>query len=292
MTRFLIAGSCGMLGSAFRRVLTERKDSFFAPRRSDFDITDERTVAATIGAFAETLDFQERGVVLNAAAYTDVERAEDDSDAAYRVNEYGAALLARVARDHDLALVHVSTDFVFDGCKQGAYSEADHPNPLSVYGDSKLAGERAVLSLSPTALVIRTAWVFGSNGANFPLKILDAARKHRSLRVVADEIGSPTYSVDLARGILRLVDISAEGLFHLAGFGSCSRFELAVEVLRAAGLEDVPVIPVASAAFPTKALRPTNSTLDSQKAASLGVVMPPWQDAVARFLAEIEVSAD
>lgn len=285
MTRFLIAGAGGMLGTALQRVLAERCDSCVAPPEGRFDITDETQVAEAVREFSASLG-GERGVLINAAAYTNVERAEDEPDVAYRVNETGARLLAEAAREAGLGFVHVSTDFVFDGEKRGAYVENDEPNPLSVYGASKLAGERAVAAAYPEAITVRTAWVFGPGGINFPTKILQFAASSQTLRVVTDEVGSPTYTVDLARGILGLVDAGARGLFHLAGSGSCNRFELAENVLALAALERQ-LLPVTSAEFPTKAQRPRNSVLDCSKAADLGVTMPAWGDALARFVAEV-----
>jgi dTDP-4-dehydrorhamnose reductase len=285
-TAYLIAGAGGMLGTALRGVLTERGTTLLAPGESDFDITDERIVRACVREFASGITAASRGVLVNAAAYTNVERAEDEPVRAFAVNATGARLLAEAAREAGLGFVHVSTDFVFDGSKQGAYSELDVPNPLSVYGSTKLAGEEAVASAMREALIVRTAWVFGAAGANFPVKVLAAARERGEISVVTDEVGSPTYTRDLATGILGLVDAGAEGLFHLVGSGSCSRFELAAETLRLAGLGDVPLNPVTSDAFPTKAARPANSVLDCSKAAALGVTMPDWHDALARFLAE------
>lgn len=283
----LIAGAGGMLGTALQRVLTERGIPFVAPPESDFDITDSEAVSIMVKAFAAA---NPNGLLVNAAAYTNVERAEDDTDHAYAVNERGALLLAEAARDGGVAFVHVSTDFVFDGAKHGAYTEEDPVNPLSVYGASKLAGEIAVSTAYPGALVVRTAWVFGPNGANFPTKILTAARGRPALRVVTDERGSPTYTVDLAAGILDLVAAGGKGLYHLAGAGSCSRFEMAAEIVRIAGLPTV-LEPVTSVSFPTRARRPANSMLDCSRAAARGVVMPHWRDALERFLREHEAGA-
>ena len=282
---YLIAGANGMLGTALQRVLAARGARFVAPGEAAFDITDEEAVALAVADFVEVLLPGESGVLVNAAAYTNVERAEDDAATAYRVNEHGARVLADAAYRTGLGFVHVSTDFVFDGTKDGPYAETDATNPLSVYGASKLAGEVAVLGADPEALIVRTAWVFGPAGVNFPVKILEAARKNPQLKVVTDEIGSPTYTLDLAAGILDLVDARARGIFHLAGAGACSRFELATEILALAGVA-TPIEPVTSDAFATKAARPLNSVLDCGKAASLGVTMPGWRDAVARFLRE------
>lgn len=277
----LIAGANGMLGHALQIVGGQRGLSFFAPVESEFDITSVADVARVVRAFAE---LHPDGVLINAAAYTNVERAEDDPETAFAVNRTGARLLAAAAARAGLPFVHVSTDFVFDGTKDGAYTEDDAPNPLSVYGVSKLAGERVVHSANPTALIVRTAWVFGPYGTNFPTKILERAAGSIAVTVVNDEVGSPTYTLDLAAGILDLLEARARGVFHLAGSGSCTRDEMAREILRLAGLERVKVIAVPSSTFPTKAARPANSVLDCSKAAALGVTMPDWHDALARFV--------
>jgi dTDP-4-dehydrorhamnose reductase len=273
-----------MLGTALQGVCAGRGIPCEAPPEREFDITDEGLVRAVVSSFAERAGGA--GVLVNAAAYTNVERAEDDAETAYRVNEHGPRLLAAAARDAGVRFVHVSTDFVFDGTKDGAYTEDDAPAPLSVYGASKLAGEVAVAEEMPDALIVRTAWVFGPAGANFPTKVLELASRLPALTVVTDEHGSPTYTPDLAAGIVGLVDTGARGLYHLTGSGACSRYELALEILRLAGI-DIPVEPVTSDVFPTRAARPANSVLDCSKAAALGVVMPEWHDALARFMVAV-----
>lgn len=278
---YLIAGSGGMLGTALRSKITE---TLIAPPERELDITDEFAIAAHVEDFASSLGSDVEGVFINAAAYTNVERAEDDSERAMLVNGWAPGELARAAASAGVRFVHVSTDFVFDGSKEGPYTEEDEPNPLSVYGITKLAGEHAALEFMPSALIVRTAWVFGPNGANFPNKVVAAAKDKGCLSVVTDEIGSPTYTMDLAAGIIGLVEAGAAGRYHLAGSGSCSRYELACETLRLAGLDSVPVEPVSSKDFETKAPRPRNSVLDCSKAARLGVTMPDWHDALARFL--------
>jgi len=310
----LIVGAGGMLGTAMMRVARSRG---YAPRaytEAQLDITDRSTMQETVAEFAgETARTEVVGAVVNAAAYTDVERAEDDTGRAFLINETASGWLAEAAHDNGLAFVHVSTDFVFDGGKGAPYTETDEPHPLSVYGASKLAGEHAVQSAHPGALVVRTAWTYGLSGNNFPLKILQRARalieagiagataelakttpaaslEPPLLRVVADEVGSPTYAVDLADGLLSLLSARAAGLYHLAGAGSCSRYELALETLRLGGVTvpgDLAVEPVESASFPTKAVRPLAAVLDCRKAAELGVRLPAWQDGLARFVAEL-----
>ena len=276
-----------MLGTALQRVLAEQGTRFVAPPEAEFDITDQAAVHKRVAGFANSLQKGERGVLINAAAYTNVERAEEEPDLASLVNERGAVNLARAAHESGLGFVHVSTDFVFDGLKEGAYVEDDVPHPLSVYGQTKLDGEDSVASENPDALIVRTAWVFGPAGTNFPVKMLEAARTSPSLQVVTDEVGSPTYTIDLAAGILSLVDAHAHGVFHLAGSGSCSRFELAQRTLALAGI-DTPIEPVTSDEFPTTVARPMNSVLDCSQAAELGVTMPEWSDALERFIATME----
>ncbi len=306
----LILGSGGMLGTALQEIAGRRGLASQAYSRPELDITDRAAVRRTVADFAAHVERRAAlGVVMNAAAYTDVEKAEDDPERASLVNEVAAGWLAAVSLTAGLRLVHVSTDFVFDGAKTGPYNESDEPRPLNIYGASKLAGEKAVFSAYPGALVVRTSWTYGPGGTNFPLKILNLARSamassgrlwgdtepgHKptppTLQVVTDEVGSPTYSNDLAEGLVALLSAGATGLYHLAGSGSCSRYELAVETLRLAGFEiseDLTVEPVGSETFPTKAIRPHNSVLDCTKAAGLGVRLPSWQDGLARFIARL-----
>jgi dTDP-4-dehydrorhamnose reductase len=306
----LIVGAGGMLGTALTLVGAHRGHTTRAYARADLDITDHAAVRAEVAGFAKLVARGGgRGAVLNAAAYNDVEKAEEEAERAYLVNEHAAGWLAGAARDQGLAFVHVSTDFVFDGMKTGSYVESDEPHPINVYGASKRAGEQAVFSSHPAPLIVRTAWSYGLGGASFPTKIIQRARAATSgavaastaattgtevsapaLRAVSDEFGSPTYTIDLASGLLALLSMGATGLYHLAGTGSCSRYELALETLRLAGFAvpgDLTVEPVMAADFPTKATRPANSVLDCGKAARLGVRLPPWQDGLARFVAEL-----
>jgi dTDP-4-dehydrorhamnose reductase len=270
-----------MLGHALQTICQQRGRDFFAPIESEFDITSVEEVSRVVTSFAA---LHPDGVLINAAAFTNVDAAEDDPETAFLVNRTGARLLAHAAARGGLPFVHVSTDFVFDGTKKGAYTEDDEPNPLSVYGVSKLAGERVALTANPTSLIVRTAWVFGPYGSNFPTKILERAAGSIAVTVVNDEFGSPTYTLDLAAGIIDLSDAGARGIYHLAGSGSCARDEMAREVLHLAGFDAVMVAPVPASTFPSKAPRPANSVLDCSKAAALGVTMPDWHDSLARFM--------
>lgn len=277
----LIAGAAGQLGTALQTLGPTRGFHIVAPDEGSLDITSPSDVEGVVGAFARAYP---DGAVVNAAAYTNVDKAEEDSARAFLVNQYGAALLGEAASRNGLSYVHISTDFVFDGKKTGSYSELDVPSPLSVYGASKLAGERAVTAADPSALVVRTAWTYGPGASNFVSKILEKARQTDTLQVVSDEVGSPTYTMDLADALLRLIDVGATGLMHLTNSGWCSRDEFAREILRLAGLDQVEVVSVRSSAFPSKAARPANSVLDCSRAGILGIVMSNWRDALTRYI--------
>lgn len=272
---FLITGATGMLGTAVAALLGE---SCVALGQDELDITDTAGIAAVLDRFRPD-------VILNCAAATDVDLCETDHDYADAANMLGPANLARAARAAGKGLVHVSTDFVFDGKKKGPYREEDAPRPLNYYGSSKLEGEREVMRLCPQALVVRTSWSFGPGSANFPAKVLGWAREGRALLAADDQFGSPTYTPHLARGIMGLLRANASGLFHLAGVGTASRFQLAQATLRAAGLE-VEVKRGRAADFPAPAARPLNSALDCSRAASLGVALPPWREGLRAYLDE------
>ncbi len=180
-------------------------------------------------------------------------------------------------------MVHISTDFVFDGAKGESYVETDAPAPLSHYGLSKLRGEEAVLSALPGALIVRTSWLYGAGGAHFPAKVLSWAASATEIRVVDDQFGSPTYAEDLADALRALAETGAHGIYHLGGAGCVSRAGWAREILALAG-KQVEVLPAATSDFPLPAARPPHSCLDCSKAAGLGVELPPWQDGLARYI--------
>jgi dTDP-4-dehydrorhamnose reductase len=226
--------------------------------------------------------------VINAAAYNDVTRAEQrpNDEAAYRLNRDAPAALARCCRDLAIPLVHVSTDYVFDGEKGTPYGEDDRTSPLQVYGRSKLEGERAVIDTHPGAIVVRTSTVFGPSrrgSPNFIQSILRNGRRAGRLDVVRLPVSSPTYAPDLARALLDLLDAGATGLVHVANAGACSRYELALEAIRLAG-PDVEVRERASS--PDGVRRPAYSVLDTAKLEGLiGRPMPHWRDALEEYLA-------
>jgi dTDP-4-dehydrorhamnose reductase len=215
---------------------------------ADADVTDPDAVRSAV---EET----QPDVVVNSAAIADVDRAEEDEELAMRVNRDGADNVASAAARGGAAVVYVSTDYVFDGRKREPYVESDEPAPLSVYGRSKLDGERASAAANPRHFVVRTSWLFGPGRSNLPETIVRQAAEGRELRAIADQVGCPTYTGHVAEGLLRLVASNTYGLHHMAAAGSCSRFELACETLARAGI-DARVEPATTAEQPRRAPRP------------------------------------
>lgn len=269
--RPLIAGGTGLLGHALRRVFP----GAFSFR---FDVT-------RLGACRAALGSVRPAVVINAAAYSAVDRAEAEPAAASAVNEQGAANLALACRDLGAGLVHLSTDYVFDGRADRPYLESDRPRPLGVYGASKLAGERAVATILPGALIVRASWLFGPGKTNFVAKILDKARQGEGLRVVDDQRGCPTYTLDLAAAIRSLIEGGLHGLFHVAGAGEATWFDLTRTALEAAGLDPGLVRPIKTGDLDLAAQRPAYSVLDCRRyATATGRTMPPWEESVAAYV--------
>lgn len=238
-------------------------------------------------------------IVVNAAAYTAVDRAESEPDAAFRINCDGAAAVAQACATLGLPLVHVSTDYVFDGSGDRPWREDDVCAPTGVYGRSKLEGEQAVQAALPAAVILRTAWVHSPFGGNFVKTMLRLAGERDRLRVVADQQGCPTYAPDLATAILALAqrrvvapgDPALGGIFHLAGSGATSWFGLAAEVMTVSGRlggPHRPVDPITTADYPTPARRPANSVLNCRRIeAAYGIRLPDWRDGVARCVARL-----
>lgn len=270
----LIIGSGGMLGGAVEIACRQRGSAAEAIRGAhELDITDRDQVT-------RCLKERRPAVVINAAGYTDVDGAEREPDAADRVNRAGPEHLARAARDAGALLVHFSTEYVFDGRAQRPYRVDDPPNPLSAYGRSKLAGERAIADSGCRHLIIRTSWLYAERGRNFVRTILDLARSRPELEVVDDQVGRPTYAADLASITLELIEHGATGIVHAANDGQCSRFELARAAVGLAGLE-CRVRPCTTARMPRPAARPAFGVLDLSATVALVGRPRPWPDALA-----------
>lgn len=277
--RVLITGGRGQLGTALQRALAEHE--VLAVNRPEVDVASYDTVMATAERFGPD-------VVIHTAAHTDVDGCERDPDLAYRVNALGTQNLALASRHVGATLVAISTDYVFDGTKGEPYLEFDEPNPISVYGRSKLAGERYAQTLHDRVYVVRTSWVFSSVGRNFVKTMLQLSAERQELTVVDDERGSPTYAPDLAEALAELIRHSRYGVYHLANEGGCSRFEYASEIVRLAG-RPTRVLPVSSAEYlrrsPLPARRPADSRLRNFCAATaLGIRLRPWSEALAEML--------
>lgn len=291
----LVPGGRGQLGrDLVARASTVDCELVHAPGSAELDLTDAGAVADAVASFADAArEAEVSPVVVNAAAYTGVDAAESDVDGATAVNVTGPAALADACRAHDLPLLHVSTDYVFDGAATRPYEPADPTGPNTVYGRTKLAGERAVLDSGADAWVIRTAWVYGAGGNNFVKTMARLERDRDTLSVVDDQVGSPTWAADLASGLLELagraVDRSGpeQRVLHCAGGGRTSWFEFARAIFSELGADPERVRPCTTADFPRPAPRPAFSVLsqESWRAAGLSPLRP-WREALAAAFAE------
>ncbi len=283
MANILVTGAQGQLGSELQKIGFAFLDEVFYTDVDDLDITDQRAVEH----FVRTHDID---TIINCAAYTAVERAEEEEEIAARINTEAVANLARVALAEDCLLIHVSTDYVFDGTATIPYTEKMKPAPQNVYGRTKWAGEEAILNSGCLYIIIRTSWLYSSFGNNFVKTILRLATEKQELRVVNDQIGTPTYAADLAEVIVRIMAneerVEYEGIYHYSDDGACSWFDFAQEIVRQSGLT-CSVCPVTTAEYPTKAHRPAYSVLDKSKIIrTFGVTVPDWKEALARCLKE------
>lgn len=269
--RLLLTGAGGQLGLAVQQVMTRHE---VVPRtHAELDVAEPAAVEAALAELRPE-------AVLNAAAYTAVDAAEDAPEAAYRANQTGPRVLAEASARRAIPIVHVSTDYVFDGEKGAPYVESDATHPLSVYGASKLAGEEEVRRANPRHWIVRTAWLYGPAGRNFATSIRAAALREPRLRVVDDQWGSPSWAPHLAAALERLVEGDAFGTHHLANGGVASRFEFAAALLAALGIA-TPLEPIPTSAWPTRARRPRNTALASER--RRGIALPDWRAGVRAF---------
>jgi dTDP-4-dehydrorhamnose reductase len=275
--RVLITGSRGQLSQEFQKRLSGERYVVFAPHEDSFDITNAAEVR---DAFIKSRP----EVVINCAAYNDVDGAEGDYESAYKVNSLGPKMLAVESREHKALLVHFSTDYVFDGRKEGFYSEDDVPRPINRYGESKRAGEIFVAEQAGRHLIFRTSWLYGDGSQNFLYKLRLWAGKQQVLKVVADQVSVPTYTADVASATIEACEKGLQGLYHLTNSGYATRYEVARYFLEKIGSKSI-VLPVNTDLFPSPARRPYFSAMSCRKlASSLGREMPHWKDAIDRYV--------
>ena len=279
--KVLVTGVTGQLGYDVMKELERRRIQAEAASREQFDITDEAAVRSFIISARPD-------AIIHCAAYTAVDKAEDEPDLCRRVNADGTRNIAAACRDAGAKMIYISTDYVFPGVGMTPYEPGDPTGPLNVYGASKLAGEQAVKDLLERYFIVRISWAFGVRGINFVKTMLNLALNHKELNVVNDQTGSPTYTADLAPLLCDMAETEKYGVYHATNEGFCSWAQFAEEIFKDAEL-NVRVNPIPTSAYPLKATRPLNSRLSK---ACLDVAgfkrLPPWQNAVKRYIATLE----
>lgn len=279
--KVLVTGVKGQLGYDVVNELTKRGHEAVGVDVDEMDITDG-------DACRQVITEANPDAVIHCAAYTAVDAAEDNVDLCRRVNADGTRNIALVCRDLDIKMVYISTDYVFDGQGTRPWEPDDARDPLNVYGVTKCEGEMAVEELVKKFFIVRIAWVFGVNGKNFIRTMLRLGEEKGVVSVVDDQIGSPTYTYDLARLLVDMTESEHYGRYHATNEGFCSWYEFACEIFKQAGMAEVKVTPVDSSQFPAKAKRPMNSRMDKSKLTANGFEpLPTWQDALNRYLKEI-----
>lgn len=279
--KILVTGVTGQLGHDCIRELEDRGIEVRGVSSRDFSLTDYDAVRRFVREYRPD-------AVIHCAAYTAVDRAEDEEERCMAVNAGGTRALAEACRMIQAKMLYISTDYVFPGDGEQPYEVNDEKGPQNVYGRSKLAGEEAVQEVLDAYFIVRISWVFGLNGKNFIRTMLRLGETHDSLTVVDDQIGSPTYTRDLAVLLADMVQTDAYGVYHATNEGFCSWAGFAAEIFRQAGRK-TKITPVPSSAYPTKATRPKNSRLSKRSLDEAGFMrLPRWQDAVGRYLIELD----
>lgn len=279
--KVLVTGVAGQLGHDVVKKLQLYNIDCLGTDKSDFDITDAEATTKFIECYSPD-------VVVHCAAYTDVDKAEDEPEICKLVNANGTENIAKVCKYIGAKLMYISTDYVFDGTKKGFYLTDDKVCPINVYGVTKEIGEQVVSKFVDKHFIVRISWVFGTNGNNFVKTMLRLGAEHRELNIVADQVGSPTYTADLAELLVDMLQTEHYGTYHATNQGECSWAEFAEEIFKQVGM-DVKVNHITAAEYPSKAKRPYNSRLCKRKLIENGFnYLPVWQNALVRYLAEIE----
>ena len=280
--KVLVTGYTGQLGFDVIRELKARNIECIGTTRNEFSLTDIEKMQAFVKAYKPD-------VVIHCAAYTAVDKAEDEVELCAQINHLATKKLAKVCKEIDAKMIYISTDYVFAGSGEDFYEVSDEKAPQNVYGKSKLDGELAVQEILDKYFIVRISWVFGSNGKNFIKTMLNLAKTHDKLTVVNDQIGSPTYTVDLAKLLCDMALSDKYGVYHATNEGICSWYDFACEIFKQADIK-INVKPVSSTAFPAKAIRPHNSRMSKKCLDEAGFNrLPTWQDALVRYLQELNM---
>ncbi len=280
--RVLVTGAKGQLGTDLMNELEKRGLEGIGVDVDEMDVTDSEACRQVISS--ANVD-----AVIHCAAYTAVDAAEEQVELCRRINGDGTRHVAQACRDCGIKMMYISTDYVFDGKGQRPWEPDDHREPLNVYGLTKYEGELAVEELLERYFTVRIAWVFGKQGKNFIKTMLRLGKERGAVSVVNDQVGSPTYTYDLARLLVDMIQTEHYGRYHATNEGICSWYEFACEIFRQAGMDQVQVTPVSSESFAAKAVRPSNSRMSKEKLSEKGFVrLPSWQDALERYLKEIQ----
>lgn len=275
-----VTGISGQLGYDVFEEGKKRGIDIVGTSSKELDITNEHAVKKYIALVKPD-------VIIHCAAYTAVDKAEGDRNTCYNVNVNGTKYLAEAAAEHHAKFVYISTDYVFDGLGNQPFKETDKTNPIVYYGETKLQGEQVVQKLLEKYFIVRISWVFGKNGHNFVKTMLRLAESYETVSVVGDQLGSPTYTVDLAKVLLDMVQTEKYGIYHASNEGFCSWAEFAEAIYKEAG-KVIAVKAISTAEYPTKAKRPANSKMDKSKLAEMFSTLPTWQDALSRYLKELQ----
>ncbi len=280
--KILITGSKGQLGHDLMNEFDKRGVEYIGVDVAEMDITDAK-------ACRQVITEAKPDAVIHCAAYTAVDAAEDNVELCRKINAEGTKNIAEVCRDLDVKLMYISTDYVFNGEGVRPWEPDDHREPLNIYGLTKYEGEVYIERLVKKYFTVRIAWVFGVNGKNFIKTMLRLGKEKGAVSVVNDQIGSPTYTYDLAWLLADMIETEEYGRYHATNEGLCSWYEFACEIFRQAGMDNVRVTPVDSSQFPARAKRPKNSRMDQSKLVEKGFTpLPTWQDALGRYLKEID----
>lgn len=277
MNNILVTGSTGQLGSDVVKELLKRGYSTLSPNRSELNLCSEDNIRNYI------LNSNCEAIV-HCAAYTQVDKAEDEKDLCIKINATATKHIVKCAKILDIPMIYISTDYVFDGTKDGKYTENDETNPINIYGESKLAGEKYVQEILDKYYIVRTSWVFNINGKNFIETMLRLSKANNQLSIVNDQIGSPTYTKDLSRLLVDMLETSKYGLYHATNEGYCSWYEFANTIFKLANI-NIDIRAINSNEYASRAKRPLNSKLSKDKLIEYGFKpLPNWEDALKDYL--------